>query len=88
MIEYARVSTNEQEAAVQVSALKTAGRERIYREEVFGTVGIVLKSRASRSAPGFPLSRFRSLTEQLTRQHRQEKKSRMKHLIEVGFQRG
>ncbi len=36
LIGYARVSTNEQDSAAQVAALKTAGSERIYRENASG----------------------------------------------------
>jgi DNA invertase Pin-like site-specific DNA recombinase len=36
LIGYTRVSTGEQETAVQVSALKAAGCERIYRENASG----------------------------------------------------
>jgi DNA invertase Pin-like site-specific DNA recombinase len=35
-IGYARVSTDDQDTAVQVASLKTAGCERIYREKVSG----------------------------------------------------
>jgi DNA invertase Pin-like site-specific DNA recombinase len=39
LIGYARVSTNDQETAAQVAALKAAGYERIYREDLGRTMG-------------------------------------------------
>jgi DNA invertase Pin-like site-specific DNA recombinase len=52
LIGYARVSTNEQDTATQVTALKSAGCERIFREKPSGGRLDQLFKRRRDFAPG------------------------------------
>jgi hypothetical protein len=51
LIGYARVSTNEQDTAAQVAALKAGKCERVYREKASGGRTVPLRHRAIAKSP-------------------------------------